>query len=156
MSQPVVSTSHYYLNRFRTNVRRQDSTSAVAPLGDELREFLHSSYPDWSSSMITPGFQYDTKKLQKTEGFPEVARDMVKSRSSDARDMIKWTSEAMGMRAEEKVFTMLERRFYNEPCLLLPGYVETHLFRVARAVLPGIVEDDFPLSAEELEMEHNL
>merc|ERR1712107_108925 len=102
MSHPVVSTSHYYLNRFRTNVRRQDSTSAVAPLGDELREFLHSSYPDWSSSMITPGFQYDTKKLQKTEGFPEVARDMVKSRSSDARDMIKWTSEAMGMRAEEK------------------------------------------------------
>ena len=98
--------------------------------------------------MITPGFQYDTKKLQKTEGFPEVARDMVKSRSSDARDMIKWTNEAMGMRAEEKVFNMLERRFYNEPCLLLPGYVETHLFRVARAVLPGIVEDDFPLSAE--------
>ena len=98
--------------------------------------------------MITPGFQYDTKKLQKTEGFPEVARDMVKSRSSDARDMIKWTSEAMGMRAEEKVFNMLERRFYNEPCLLLPGYVETHIFRVARAVLPGIVEDDFPLSAE--------
>ena len=98
--------------------------------------------------MITPGFQYDTKKLQKTEGFPEVARDMVKSRSSDARDMIKWTREAMGMRAEEKVFNMLERRFYNEPCLLLPGYVETHLFRVARAVVPGIVEDDFPLSAE--------
>merc|ERR1719471_1597222 len=58
----------------------------------------------------------------------------------------------MGMRAEEKVFNMLERRFYNEPCLLLPGYVETHLFRVARAVLPGIVEDDFPLSAEELEI----
>ena len=98
--------------------------------------------------MITPGFQYDTKKLQKTEGFPEVARDMVKSRSSDARDMIKWTNEAMGMRAEEKVFNMLERRFYNEPCLLLPGYVESHIFRVARAVLPGIVEDDFPLSAE--------
>ena len=100
--------------------------------------------------MITPGFQYDTKKLQKTEGFPEVARDRVKSRSSDARDMIKWTNEAMGMRAEEKVFNMLERRFYNEPCLLLPGYVETHLFRVARAVVPGIVEDDFPLSAEVL------
>ena len=97
--------------------------------------------------MITPGFQYDTKKLQKIEGFPEVARDMVK-KSSDARDMKKWTDEAMGMRAEEKVFNMLERRFYNEPCLLLPGYVETHLFRVARAVLPGIVEDDFPLSAE--------
>ena len=54
------------------------------------------------------------------------------------------------MRAEEKVFNMLERRFYNEPCLLLPGYVETHLFRVARAVLPGIVEDDFPLSAKVL------
>ena len=100
--------------------------------------------------MITPGFHYDIKKLQKTEGFPEVARDMKKSRSSDARDMIKWTSEAMGMRAEEKVFNMLERRFYNEPCLLLPGYVETHIFRVARAVVPGIVEDDFPLSAEVL------
>ena len=108
--------------------------------------------------MITAGFTFDLKDLQRTEGFPLAAREMVESQGArldemsveQRAEMIKlrgWTTKAYGMFAEFKVTKMLERVFYSEPCCLINSFKENQLVNVAKEALdPG--KKDGPLSPE--------
>ena len=79
---------------------------------------------------------------------PEILAKMESSKKNKERDELqKWYRDAKGMEAEEKVFQMLTNKFYDEACILLPGYIETHMKRVAGAVLP-LTKEDCPISIE--------
>ena len=112
--------------------------------------------------MITTGFTFDLKDLQRTEGFPEAAKKMVDScggnfemMSSEQRKEIMelkvWTTKAYGMLAEFNVTQMLKRVFSSEPCCLVNSFVENQLVNVAKEALdPGYSKknNDIPLSPE--------
>ena len=112
--------------------------------------------------MITTGFTFDLKDLQRTEGFPEAAKKMVESQggrldrmsAQQRAEMTKlrgWTTQAYGMFAEYKVTKMLQRVFTSEPCCLLNSFVENQLVKVAKEALdPGYSKknNDSPLSPE--------
>lgn len=106
--------------------------------------------------MISPGYTFDQKKLQKIEGFPQEAKLKVESELQDWRsqkskeasmskelraeiaEMTKlkgWTTQSYGMFAEYKVIRMLERVFSSQPCCLVNSFQETQLVKVARETL---------------------
>ena len=112
--------------------------------------------------MITTGFTFDLKDLQRTEGFPEAAKKMVEScggnfemmsrqQRKELMELKVWTSKSHGMLAEYEVTQMLQRVFSSEPCCLVNSFVENQLVNVAKEALdPGYSKknNDSPLSPE--------
>ena len=112
--------------------------------------------------MITTGFTFDLKDLQRTEGFPEAARKMVESQGGrldrmsaqqrkEIMELRVWTTKSHGMFAEYEVTKMLGRVFSSEPCCLVNSFVENQLVNVAKEALdPGYSKknNDSPLSPE--------
>ena len=108
--------------------------------------------------MITTGFTFDLKDLQRTEGFPQAAKEIVESQggrldrmsAQQRKEITKlrgWTTKAYGMFAEYKVTKMLQRVFYSEPCTLINSFKENQLLKVAKEALDPRHTDN-PLSSE--------
>ena len=112
--------------------------------------------------MITTGFTFDLKDLQRTEGFPEAAKKMVEScggnfemmsrqQRKEMMELKVWTTKSHGMFAEYEVTKMLHRVFSSEPCCLVNSFVENQLVNVAKEALdPGYSKknNDSPLSPD--------
>ena len=66
--------------------------------------------------------------------------DGEQGRNKEKQALINWYSQAKGMQAEEQVFRMLVNKFYNDTCLLLPGYKGNDLKKIEAAVIQSIGE----------------
>ena len=52
---------------------RLDACSVIPTIplsGEEFEKFLVSTFPHWNDRLITPGFEFDDRKLHSTRGFP--------------------------------------------------------------------------------------
>ena len=117
-----------------------------------MRSFLDIAHPDWNSTLITTGFEFDPKQLHGKEGFPAVAKSRLqkmmdwlnpKRKRRDTKLLEKWSENATAQEAEYKVVRMLERLLANEVATIISGYKETSLGNIVPGHTP-----DMPLSQE--------
>ena len=112
-----------------------------------MRSFLDIAHPDWNSTLITTGFEFDPKQLHGKEGFPVVAKSRLqkmmdwqnpKRKRRDTKLLEKWTENATAQEAEYKVVRMLERLLANEVATIISGYKETSLGNIVPAHTPDM------------------
>ena len=111
-------------------------------LGQEFDRFLQSTFPQWNERLITPGFDFDDKKLHCIRGFPGTHGTL--SHSLPPRDLEtkkewvqfkEWNKEGVAQLSEFKVYRMLLSRFANEPSLLISSFYERNICRLAQDTL---------------------
>ena len=111
------------------------------PIGEEFDRFLQSTFPQWNERLITPGFSFDDKKLHCIRGFPGTHGTLVGNGNLPPEDLeIKkewvqlkeWNKEGVAQESEFKVFQILSSRFANEPSLLVSGFYERNICRLAQ------------------------
>ena len=119
-----------------------------------MRSFLDIAHPDWNSTLITTGFEFDPKQLHGKEGFPsEAKRRRVEagkeaSRSRELQSLGKWADNATAQEAEYQVIKMLERLFASQVATIISGYKETSLGSIVKCLTPSGHNHDMPLSQE--------
>ena len=67
-------------------VRKQDSTFETVSIGEAFRGYVDLAHPDWNTSLITTGFEFDTSRLKGIEGFPAEAKKLVQNERNRIRD----------------------------------------------------------------------
>ena len=121
---------------------RLDACSVIPtiPLSEEeFERFLVSTFPHWNDRLITPGFEFDDRKLHCTRGFPgahgppggDIPTEDPEA-NKEWRRFREWNKEGMAQLSEYKVFQMLQSVFTNEPCLLISGFHERNICRLAQ------------------------
>ena len=120
-----------------------------------MRSFLDIAHPDWNSTLITTGFEFDPKKLHGKEGFPaEAKRRRVEAGkeasrwSRELQSLGKWADNATAQDAEYQVIKMLERLFASQVATIISGYKETCLGSIVKCLTPSGHNHDMPLSQE--------
>ena len=101
-------------------VRKQDSTLETVSIGEAFRGYVDLSHPDWNTSLITTGFEFDTTRLKGKEGFLAEAKKLVQ----DPKSMVpeKWVQDVSAGESEYRVIKMLERMFASEAATIISGY----------------------------------
>ena len=101
-------------------VRKQDSTLETVSIGEAFRGYVDLAHPDWNTSLITTGFEFDTSRLKGKEGFLAEAKKLVQ----DPKNMVpeKWVQAASAGDSEYRVIKMLERVFASEAATIISGY----------------------------------
>ena len=131
------------LDNFPVTVKRQDSTVEKVMLMDELNSFLDCHEPDAVNKYLSypKSFEYDEKKLQHIEGFPEKARPWSNMQSSrrtaggkdqEEKDKEQWRKAALGLSSESKIFQMLETQFESRPSLMLNNIETEKMLQLVR------------------------
>ena len=121
---------------------RLDACSVIPTIplsGEEFERFLVSTFPHWNDRLITPGFEFDDRKLHSTRGFPgahgppggDIPPEDAEA-NKEWRRFREWNKEGMAQLSEYKVFQMLQSGFANEPCLLISGFYERNICRLAQ------------------------
>ena len=121
---------------------RLDACSVIPTIplsGEEFERFLVSTFPHWNDRLITPGFEFDDRKLHCTRGFPgahglpggDIPPEDPEA-NKEWRRFREWNKEGMAQLSEYKVFQMLQSGFANEPCLLISGFHERNICRLAQ------------------------
>ena len=137
------NTKVFDVNKIQVQVKRQDSTVEQAFLLDEFHRLINTALPDCHNQFLVhpPVFKYDQSKLHQTEGFPEVARDMLTATSPGNRGgvhhrhLTKWTQHGLAETAEDVARQAMVRAFSGSPGLLFNGLKREKLFSVARRAL---------------------
>ena len=104
--------------------------SVFSKLDDEFCEFLKRNFPDFNERMVTVpvSFQYkDVNGIVRDEGGWK--GDDVSKEEKD------WNKAVSGYRAEQRIFDELQRRFSDQPCLLINGFNEHDLIKVVKSKL---------------------
>ena len=106
-------------------VRKQDSTLETVSIGEAFRGYVDLAHPDWNTSLITTGFEFDTSRLKGKEGFLAEAKKLVQ----DPKNMVpeKWVQDLIAGDSEYRVIKMLERVFASEAATIISGYKMTSL-----------------------------
>ena len=101
-------------------VRKQDSTLETVSIGEAFRGYVDLAHPDWNTSLITTGFEFDTSRLKGKEGFLAEAKKLVQ----DPKNMVpeKWVQDVSAGDSEYRVIKMLERVFASEAATIISGY----------------------------------
>ena len=101
-------------------VRKQDSTLETVSIGEAFRGYVDLAHPDWNTSLITTGFEFDTSRLKGKEGFLAEAKKLVQ----DPKNMVpeKWVQDVSAGDSEYRVIKMLERMFASEAATIISGY----------------------------------
>ena len=115
-----------------------------------MRSFLDIAHPDWNSTLITTGFEFDPKQLHSKEGFPAEAkrRRVEAARSRELQALGKWADNATAQEAEYQVIKMLERLFASQVATIISSYKETSLGNIVKCLTPSGHNHDMPLSQE--------
>ena len=118
---------------------RLDACSVIPTIplsGEEFERFLVSTFPHWNDRLITPGFEFDDRKLHSTRGFPGahgiLGGNIPAEDADEWRRIREWNKEGIAQLSENKVFQMLQSGFANEPCLLISGFHERNICRLAQ------------------------
>ena len=106
-------------------VRKQDSTLETVSIGEAFRGYVDLAHPDWNTSLITTGFEFDTSRLKGIEGFPAEAKKLVQNERN--RMPKQWVQDLNAEDSEYRVIKMLERVFASEAATLISGYKVTSL-----------------------------
>ena len=79
--------------------------------GEEFDRFLQTTFPQWNERLITPGFDFDDKKLHCIRGFPgahgTLGRSLPPEDLETRKDWVKfkeWNKEGAAQESEFKVF----------------------------------------------------
>ena len=122
--------------------------------GDAFDGFLQSTFPQWKERLITPGFEFDDKKLGRIRGYPRLARHMLGDKpppdpddSKEWRKTDQWTKEGIAQLAEYKVFELMRSKFLNEPSLVIANFHEKNICKLAQDTFTYSSEND-PLSEQ--------
>ena len=101
-------------------VRKQDSTLETVSIGEAFRGYVDLAHPDWNTSLITTGFEFDTSRLKGKEGFLAEAQKLVE----DPKNMVpkQWVQDVSAGDSEYRVIKMLERVFASEAATIISGY----------------------------------
>ena len=123
-------------------VKRKNAVVEQVNLLDEFKRFLDSDLPDFCSDFIKmPGnFRFNVAKLNKIEGFPATAREIVRKQKAAGGagldvGLDKWAGAAQADRAEEEAICAVEAAFRESPGLLWSGLKKEKLFNVVRRSL---------------------
>ena len=91
-----------------------------------------TKYPDFQRKLasVPESFEYKVK----TQGIPDRANERFQDYNigEDKSSFNAWCKDVKGDRAEQVIFDLLQKRFADEPCLLVNGLRESDLFKVVR------------------------
>ena len=100
-------------------------------LGEEYKDFLVTKYPDFQRKLVSVPESFEYKV--KTQGIPDRVNERLKEYNGDDRNIFnKWCNHVKGDYAEQVIFDLLQKRFADEPCLLVNGLRESDLFKVVK------------------------
>ena len=102
---------------------------------DEFSEFLKKNFPHFNERMVTVPVSFQYKKMQgvKTHG---IVRDDGGRKGEDvSKEEKSWNKAVSGLRGEQRIFEELQRQFSDQPCLLMNGFNEQDLIKVAKSKL---------------------
>ena len=69
----------------------------------------------------------------KVEGIPNLAEKILeKSEGNDNKQLKEWNTAVRGQSSEQELFDVLQRKFANDPCLLVSGFKESDLIKVVK------------------------
>ena len=104
-------------------------------IDDVFCEFLKSNFPDYNDRMVTVpvSFQYKDVQGVKTHGI--VRDDGGRKGEEISKEEKEWNKRVSGIRAEQRLFDLLQRLFSDEPCLLMNGFNESDLIKVVESNL---------------------
>ena len=123
-------------------VKRKDAVVENVNLLDEFRRIIDSDLPDFSKKFIKmpSSFRFDLAKLNKIEGFPEKAREIVEKQKVKGgvnldKGLDKWAEIAQAENAENQGIIALEGAFKESAGLLWSGLKKEKLFMLVRRTL---------------------
>ena len=97
---------------------RLDACSVIPTIplsGEEFERFLVSTFPHWNDRLITPGFEFDDRKLHSTRGFPGahgiLGGNIPAEDADEWRRIREWNKEGIAQLSEYKVFQVLQSAF---------------------------------------------
>ena len=100
-------------------------------LGEEYKDFLVTKYPDFQRKLVSVPESFEYKV--KTQGIPDRANKRLKEyNGNDKNNFHTWCNHVKGDYAEQVIFDLLQKRFADEPCLLVNGLRESDLFKVVK------------------------
>ena len=101
-------------------------------LGEEYKDFLVAKYPDFQRKLVSVPESFEYKV--KTQGIPDRANERFQDYNigEDKSSFNAWCKDVKGDRAEQVIFDLLQKRFADEPCLLVNGLKESNLLKVVK------------------------
>ena len=82
---------------------------------------------------VPVSFQYKDVQGVKTHGI--VRDDGGRKGEEISKEEKEWNKRVSGIRAEQRLFDLLQRLFSDEPCLLINGFNESDLIKVVESNL---------------------
>ena len=104
-------------------------------LDDEYLEFLKRNFPDYNERMVTVPVSFQYKDVQGVKNHGIVRDDGGRKGEEISKEELEWNKRVSGIRAEQRLFDLLQRLFLDEPCLLMNGFNESDLIKVAESNL---------------------
>ena len=91
--------------------------------------------------LIKDGIEKNTKVVHGIFNKEGERQDSNKSRKKRkkrkrGKDETEWLKTASGHRAEQKIFDKLQEQFSDRPCLLVNGFKEDYMIKVAKEKIP--------------------
>ena len=117
-------------------------------------------HPNWNTSLITTGFEFDPKKLHGIEGFLDEAKRRLENSKDvlsdhknktfeSAKKFKKWVEkDGTPQRSEHKTIKMMEDFLCNDVATIISGYKETSLGNIVKCLTPPGPNTNTPLSKE--------
>ena len=101
-------------------------------LDEAYLEFLTTNFPCYNEQMVAVpvSFHYNIHFIHgivsEEEGRGERPEREKSKKEND------WCKKARNLRAEQKIFDKLQEQFFDRPCLLVNGFKEDYMIKVAR------------------------
>ena len=95
-------------------------------------EFVTTNFPCYNEQMVAVpvSFHYNIHFIHgivsEEEGRGERPEREKSKKEND------WCKKARNLRAEQKIFDKLQEQFFDRPCLLVNGFKEDYMIKVAR------------------------
>ena len=117
-------------------------------------------HPNWNTSLITTGCEFDPKKLHGIEGFLDEAKRRLENSKDvlsdhknktfeSAKKIKKWLEkDGTPQRSEHKTIKMMENILCNDVATIISGYKETSLGNIVKCLTPPGPNTNMPLSEE--------
>ena len=99
-------------------------------------EFLTTNFPCYNEQMVAVpvSFHYNINFIHgivsEEEGRGERPEREKSKKEND------WCKKARNLRAEQKIFDKLQEQFSDRPCLLVNGFKEDYMIKVAKEKIP--------------------
>ena len=85
--------------------------------------------------MVTVPVSFQYKDVQGVKNHGIVRDDGGRKGEEISKEELEWNKRVSGIRAEQRLFDLLQRLFLDEPCLLMNGFNESDLIKVVESNL---------------------